>query len=110
VTKSDLATKLRQQLEASLAGDRESLRPLTMAGIGPEGILEWAGTAGDDAVIDAYLECPDCGSRIAEGAELESIIAESQCEQDFFARCQAAADSRLCRFYWPAGIVAREVI
>jgi hypothetical protein len=110
MTKSDLAIKLRQLLKAGLIDDDDFRLQLKLPDIVPERVLEWAETADDDAIIDTYLECPDCSSRIAEGAELKRLIAESQCEQDFFARCQAVADGRSCRFYWPAEIKAKEVI
>ncbi|MBO0863219.1 MAG: hypothetical protein J2P21_32950 [Chloracidobacterium sp.] len=85
MTKSELAAQLRQrQLEKGLV---------------PKWMVE---ILDDDAMIDSYVTCPECGVKQAEGAELERIISTSSGAEDFFDRCDEAAKGRSHTFsHWP---------
>jgi len=90
MTKTELAAQLRQrQLDRGLV---------------PQWMVEMLD---DDAIIDSYVTCAECGVKQAEGAELERIIAESHCAEDFFDRCNEAAKGRAHAFvHWPEEIDA----
>jgi len=92
MTKTELAAQLRQrQLDRGLV---------------PQWMVEMLD---DDAIIDSYVTCAECGVKQAEGAELERIIAESHCAEDFFDRCNEAAKGRAHAFaHWPEEIDAEE--
>ena len=90
MTKKELAAQLRQrQLERGLV---------------PKWMVEMLD---DDAIIDSYVTCAECGVKQAEGDELDQIIAKSHCAEDFFDRCNEAAKGRAHAFvHWPEEIDA----
>jgi hypothetical protein len=90
MTKTELAAQLRQrQLERGLV---------------PKWMVEMLD---DDAIIDSYVTCAECGVKQAEGEELDLIIAKSHCAEDFFDRCNEAAKGRAHAFvHWPEEIDA----
>jgi len=83
MTKSELAAQLRQrQLDQGLV---------------PQWMLD---ILNDNAIIDSYVTCAECGAKQAGGEELERIIAESHCAEDFFDRRNAAGRARAF-VHWP---------
>jgi hypothetical protein len=90
MTKSELAEQLRRrQLDRALV---------------PKWMVEMLD---DDAIIDSYVTCAECGVKQAEGADLDRIIAASHCAEDFFDRCNKAAKGRAHAFaHWPEEIAA----
>jgi hypothetical protein len=91
MTKSELAAQLRQRQR-----EKKILPPEILA------VME---QMGDDAIIDSYVTCAECGVKQAEGAELERIVAESHCAEDFFDRCNEAAKGGAHAFvHWPEEI------
>jgi hypothetical protein len=103
VTKTELATQLRDRMKSRIKNDpqfRHGLTEYEEDEIDPEVILMAIDRTDDDAIIDAYMTCADCGEKLAEGAEFERIIADCHCQADFSAYCLAAADERGCRFHW----------
>jgi len=90
MTKSELAAQLRQRQLAR--------------GLVPKWMVEMLD---DDAIIDSYVTCAECGVKQADGAELDQIIAASHCAEDFFDRCDEAAKGRPHAFvHWPEEIDA----
>lgn len=92
MTKAELAAQLRQRQR-----EKKILPPAILA------VME---RLSDDTIIDSYVTCAECGVKQAEGAELERIIAESHCADDFFDRCNEAAKGRAHAFVhdWPTEI------
>jgi hypothetical protein len=90
MTKTELASQLRRrQLERGLV---------------PTWMVEMLD---DDAIIDSYVTCAECGVKQAEGAELARLIAESHCAEDFFDRCNEAAKGlKHASAHWPEEIDA----
>jgi hypothetical protein len=90
MTKTELASQLRRrQLERGLV---------------PKWMVEMLD---DDAIIDSYVTCAECGVKQAEGAELARIIAESHCAEDFFDLCnEAAKGHKHASAHWPEEIDA----
>ena len=90
MTKSELAAQLRQrQLDRGLV---------------PKWMVEMLD---DDAIIDSYVTCAECGVKQVEGADLDRIIAASHCAEDFFDQCNEAAKGRAHAFaHWPEEIDA----
>jgi hypothetical protein len=61
----------------------------------------------DDAMIDSYVTCAECGVKQAEGSDLDRLIAASHCAEDFFDRCNEAAKGRPHAFvHWPEEVDA----
>ena len=88
MTKSELAAQLRgRQLDRGLV---------------PQWMVDMLD---DDAIIDSYVTCAECGAKQAEGEELKRIIAESHCAEDFFDRCNAAGRAHAF-VHWPEEIDA----
>lgn len=102
MTKSELATQLRERLAWRIQNDQEFRRQI----VHPDLILWHSQQSDDDEIIDSYVTCADCGDKQAEGGELERIIAESHCAADFFDRCNKAAADRGAHalVHWPEEI------
>jgi hypothetical protein len=97
MTKAELAEQLRQRQR-----EKNILPPASLAAMG---------RLDDHTIIDYYVTCVECGAKQAEGEELERIIAESHCADDFFDRCNATANGRAHTFThhdWPEEIDAEE--
>jgi hypothetical protein len=77
VTKAKLAEQLRQRLQEG--GE-----------IPPEGL---AGLD-DDFIVNSYLNtaCEDCGRKLAEGLDVDQVLAKSRDLDDFFDLCVNARD------------------
>src|SRR5262245_20838752 len=94
MTKADLASQLRQR--------QRKIKILT------PGRLATMERLSDDTIIDCYMTCAECGAKQAEGEELDQIIADSHCAEDFFDRCNAAGRAHAF-VHWPEEIDAYEV-
>jgi|SRR5215813_330763 len=91
MTKSELANQLRQR--------QREMKIL------PPASLVTMERLSDDTIIDCYVTCAECGAKQAEGEELDRIIAESHCAEDFFDRCNAAGRAHAF-VHWPEEIDA----
>ena len=77
----------------------------------PPKILAMLNKVDDDYIFDTYLNvrCKDCGNKLAEGLDVEQILAESRSLDDFFDLC---ADAKECahtfaRVHWPEELDVR---
>jgi hypothetical protein len=77
VTRSQLAEQLRQRLQEGGEIPSEAL-----AGVD------------DDSIVNSYLNtaCEDCGKKLAEGVDVDQVLAESRDLDDFFDLCVNAKD------------------
>jgi hypothetical protein len=94
MTKAEFAKQVRQSMRE---GKELSLR-----------LLALLDRVDDNFIFDTYLNmrCKDCGGKLAEGLDVEQILAESRDEGDFFGRCVAAMghDHAFVRYDWPEEI------
>jgi len=62
----------------------------------------------DEVIVDSYLNttCEDCGKKLAEGIDVEQILAESQGLDDFFCLCVDAQEHAhtFAQVNWPTEI------
>ncbi len=65
----------------------------------------------DDLIVNSYLNtaCEDCGKKLAEGLDVEQILAESRSLDDFFDLCANAKECAhtFARVHWPEELDAR---
>ena len=94
MTRAEFAEQLRQTIR-----EREQL---------PPEILALLNEVNDDFFIDSYLNlpCQDCGKKLAEGLDVEQILAESHGLDDFFDRCVATKEHghTFVQYEWPREI------
>ena len=59
----------------------------------------------DDSIVNSYLNtaCEDCGKKLAEGVDVDQVIAESRDLDDFFDLCVNAKDHAhtFAPVHWP---------
>ena len=62
----------------------------------------------DEVIVNCYLNttCEDCGKKLAEGIDVEQILAESQGLDDFFCLCVDAQEHAhtFAQVNWPTEI------
>lgn len=94
MTRAKLADQLRSKI-------REGAR------IPPE-VLAGLDDLEDEVIVNSYLNttCEDCGRKLAEGIDVEQILAESQSLDDFFCLCVDAQEHThtFAPVYWPTEI------
>jgi hypothetical protein len=73
MTRTQLAEQLRQKIR-----ERGEIPPEMLTGLD------------DDFIVDGYLNtaCEDCGKKLAEGLDVEQVLAESQSLDDFLTYAQ----------------------
>ena len=57
-------------------------------GVVPQQLIE---SLPDDAIIESYITCPECGEQQVEGAQLDLAISRAQNADHFFALCDQLA-------------------
>jgi hypothetical protein len=91
MTRTQLAEQLRQKLQAGETLPYELLAALD-----------------DDYLVNTYLNipCEDCGKKLAEGVDVDQVIAESRDLDDFFDLCVETKDHahKFTHFDWPEEI------
>ena len=88
MTRAKLAEQLRQRLQEGGEIPSEAL-----AGFD------------DDFIVSSYLDtaCEDCGKKLAEGVDVDQVLAESRDLDDFFNLCVNTKDHvhTFAHVHWP---------
>jgi hypothetical protein len=91
MTRAQLAEQLRSKL-----GEGGEITPEMLAGLD------------DDFIVNSYLNtaCEDCGKKLAEGMDVDQVLAESRDLDDFFDLCVDAKDHahKFTHTDWPEEI------
>jgi hypothetical protein len=88
MTRAKLAEQLRQRLQEGGEIPSEALAELD-----------------DDFIVSSYLDtaCEDCGKKLAEGVDVDQLLAESRDLDDFFNLCVNTKDHvhAFAHVHWP---------
>jgi hypothetical protein len=106
MTKKALADQLRRRFKARVERDEEFRALVVSYGGDPDALAANIGSLSDDGAIDAYTTCAECGSKFWMGTDLQRIVEESRCRDDFLARCRTVEEGHACAFDWPTEIDA----